>query len=89
MSKKKFGVIYWGNGLAPIDCQYKIKSNLNRSSFRRFLNEIKADGIYYNHGCTDGKWWVTVAFEDEQQMKAHAFALEQQAKHGGVFIKSN
>lgn len=80
--------IYWGDGLAPAECQYKIKSDLSRPAFRRFLGMIKKDGIYYDHGKEDGKWYVTVAFESELQCKLHAAVLEAQAKTGGVYIKS-
>lgn len=84
MSQKIYGKnLYWGDGLAPVNCQYRISvKHFSRSQFRIFMHECKRDGIYYNHD-TENKV-IVLAFETELQRNLHALVLEANAKAAGV-----
>lgn len=84
MSSKIFGKnVYWGDGLAPVQCQYRLcVKHFNRNQFRQFIHDCKKDGIYYDHDI-DQKV-IVLAFENELQRNLHALVLEANAKKEGV-----
>lgn len=80
MSKKQFGTnIYWGNGIAPIECQYRLKcAHLSKPAFKQFVRDLKKEGIWYD---TDKEsQTVVMAFDSELQKQLHAVILEAKVK---------
>ncbi len=80
MGKKEYGKnIYWGDELAPVECQYRIVCNtLDRAGFRMFMKDVKSEGLYYYH-----KWeerLIVLAFKDKAMRDMHAELLELQAR---------